>query len=378
MVKQHESRMIRGRNRLAAVCAITVLSVLAATLWPFDPFPSNQAHWLGGTNGIKFNSLGVVISQGPLRAGVSNPQQSCALEILLTPSSVTSSSTIANFYTTSNPGQFLLRQWMDGLLMSHDTVGVNDPVTRSTLYVDQAFQVGKILLLTIVSGPNGTTVYKNGSVAKTFPDFRIMPSELTGRIVIGTSAAEYHPWTGEIHGLAIYETGLTPEQVLEHYREWTDPAKTVSVDSRGTIAFYRFSERAGSEIHSMVASASNLYIPKHFSLPQKAMLTTPAKEFEPNWAYVKDLLQNIAGFIPLGFVFYLYLASMRRRGKAILYSILSAATLSFTIEVLQAYIPQRVSGTTDIITNSLGAAIGASLGQSRVASLFCKAIDCCW
>jgi VanZ family protein len=51
----------------------------------------------------------------------------------------------------------------------------------------------------------------------------------------------------------------------------------------------------------------------------------------------------------------------RLRSAAVLYATLVGASLSFTVEVLQFYIPRRMSGTTDIITNTLGAFLGAVL-----------------
>jgi glycopeptide antibiotics resistance protein len=92
-------------------------------------------------------------------------------------------------------------------------------------------------------------------------------------------------------------------------------------------------------------------------------LASPEKEFHATWGYVKDIVLNVAGFVPLGFVICAYLALSRNRCKAIVFTIFGAGMLSLAIEVLQAYIPRRVSGTTDIITNTLGATLGAALAR---------------
>jgi glycopeptide antibiotics resistance protein len=44
--------------------------------------------------------------------------------------------------------------------------------------------------------------------------------------------------------------------------------------------------------------------------------------------------------------------------------------LGITIEVLQAYIARRVSGTTGIITNTLGATLGAALARPSAVRRF--------
>jgi hypothetical protein len=352
----------RKKRRLGILCGITVTAILAATLWPFNPLPRNKVRWLTEANGITFDGAGLVISDEPLRTEEDRTQQACTLELLLRPAAMKSLYTILSFYTPNRPGQFLVRQWTDGLLVSHDVADDRNKIKRRKIDVDHAFEVGKILLVTIVSGPNGTTVYKNGRQAKFFRTFTISRNELSGQIVMGTSPVEYQPWLGEVRGLAIYSKGLTPAQVFEHYKAWTD-GSGVNPSEPDTVALYRFTERAGNKLHNAAHGGPDLEIPRNFTVPHKALLTSPVKEFQASWGYVKDILLNVGGFVPLGFVVCAYLALGRSRGKAIFFTIFAAGMLSIAIEVLQAYIPRRVSGTTDIITNTLGATLGAALAR---------------
>jgi VanZ family protein len=363
------------KNRLGIVCIVTILAVLTATLWPFNPFPRNRVRWLTDVNGIEFERPGVVVSKVPLQAAQSNPQQSCTVELLLRPADIRSSSTILAFYTPNNPEQLLVRQWRDGLLVSHDVVEASG-IRRRKLDVDHAFQAGKILLVTIVSGLNGTVVYSNGQEAHYFPRFIVSQSELAGQIVIGTSPVYYAPWAGQLLGLAVYSDELTPGQVFEHYEVWigrkVDPSYFDSSYFSEALAFYSFKEREGHKIHNAVVSGPDLEIPTVFSVPHKAMLSSPTKEFQANWEYVKDVLLNVAGFVPLGFLVCAYLMTTRGRGRSILYTVFATATLSFMIELLQAYIPLRVSGTTDIITNALGGALGSVLARPTAVRRFLR------
>jgi glycopeptide antibiotics resistance protein len=60
----------------------------------------------------------------------------------------------------------------------------------------------------------------------------------------------------------------------------------------------------------------------------------------------------------------MYLSWGQASRKTVLATIVLGAVFSLTIEVLQWYIPMRDSGTTDILTNTLGTALGAVLYRS--------------
>ena len=128
---------------------------------------------------------------------------------------------------------------------------------------------------------------------------------------------------------------------------------------------YAFEERAGNVVQNQVPGGTELKIPPHFEIPMKLVLTPPWKEITPPAIYAADLARNILGFLPLGMLFYLYFLRGHRRGRAAGLTILLGGMTSLLIEILQVFIPQRVSGMTDIITNTLGTCVGLWLLQPR-------------
>jgi VanZ family protein len=348
------------RKRTKSLCLVAVVAVLIATLWPFNPFPRNGVTWLRGTTGLRFEKAGLVVSNVPLRLAETG---SCSLELLLRPASTESAYTILAFYARTRTRQFMVRQWTDGLIVTHDATVDSDKTRTIKFDVDHVFRPGKLVLVTISSGPNGTAVYLDGQPAEAFAGFSISRSELSGEIVLGTSPVTYDPWPGELRGLAIYSKDLTPASAFQHYEQWTSPIRTPP-DLDGAIARYVFAEASGREVHNEVTSGPNLEMPVTFSVPHKSLLQSVAKEFSADWTYAIDLLQNIAGFVPLGLIVCAYFGWTRSRWKAILIATVTCGILSFVIEVLQYYIPRRGSGTTDIITNTAGAALGAVLTQA--------------
>ena len=97
-------------KRLGTLCVLVIVGVLFATLWPFNPFPSNRVSWMPNANGVVFGTHGVIVSKSPLTASATSAGESCSLELFLAPAETARSYTILNFYVSENPGQFRIRQ----------------------------------------------------------------------------------------------------------------------------------------------------------------------------------------------------------------------------------------------------------------------------
>lgn len=77
-----------------------------------------------------------------------------------------------------------------------------------------------------------------------------------------------------------------------------------------------------------------------------------------------DVIINLIGFIPLGFLMMSFLRAKFQAGTAgrlVLLAVSLCALVSFAIEVAQYFLPGRTSSVVDLAVNAAGALIGAWL-----------------
>ena len=345
---------------LAGICLLVLCGILVAGLWPFHA-PMNQVRWLSKENGLLFGRHGSIVSASPLKAQSGQGDNSCSLEIWLKPSRIDSGGTIfAFFLPESRVVPFALRQSRGGLvLLKHKSSGGS--VKKPGIYVGEVFNGLTPVLVTITSSEAGTATYADGMLLKSVPDFAISNRDLTGQIVIGSAPRTSYNWSGQVKGLAIYGRKLSATEVAEDFVDWTKGRQVDSAKNEGVVARYLFEEGSGNVVRNQVDPATDLLIPKRFFVLDQQFLERPWNEFRPGWHYWKDVAVNIVGFIPLGFFFCAYLRQVRKVEHPAALTIAFGFAVSLTIEVLQAFLPTRDSGMTDLITNTLGTALGAVL-----------------
>lgn len=77
-----------------------------------------------------------------------------------------------------------------------------------------------------------------------------------------------------------------------------------------------------------------------------------------------DVLSNVLGYMPLGFLLALSAMRSGRARFALRIAMLAASLLSFAMESLQVYLPDRVPSNLDLLLNIAGGAMGAGSAWS--------------
>ena len=348
------------------LCVLVLCGILVAGLVPFQR-PRNAVTWLPNENGLHFGKYGTIWSSRSFPAPSAQQEASCSLEMWLRPDVANASGTILAFYTPANPLQLTVHQYHTLLILQREER--DDARHTEVIGIKDALHSEKAAFITITSGPQKTLIYVDGRPIRTFPAFR-MANDCAGRLIFGTSPEVDNSWAGDLRGLAIYRRELTAAEVLQNFEAWTVRGRPVISGDENPLAVYMFDEHRGSVIHDSANGGINLNIPDRFSLVHEQFLKPFWREFKPTRSYLEDILVNIVGFIPLGVVFFAYWSAVRPMKHPVLATVALGLAVSLTIEVLQSFLPTRDSGTTDLITNTLGTYLGVRLSATSAASAF--------
>lgn len=343
--------------RIVEVLGGCILStILVAGLWPFHA-PKNHVEWMENQNGLGFARFGSILSLGVFPS-LPAPDPTGSLEMWLKPWSLGNTRTILSFEGSDHPGvPFSVLQFKDALMVYRYNVDAQGIPHTGSFAVNGVFR-DKSVLVTITLGKQDTSVYLDGILSKVSPSAGTSTNNLTGRLVLANSPSSSDNWPGVIRGLAIYDRQLSSAQVAQHYETWTKNLKPALAQDESPVALYLFNEGRGNVVRNEIDSATSLTIPERYFVLHPRFLSSPWREYHATWGYWEDVAVNIAGFIPLGAWALVYFSSVRPIKSPVLVAILMGFSISLMIEVLQAFLPTRSSGITDVITNTLGTVLG--------------------
>ena len=145
---------------------------------------------------------------------------------------------------------------------------------------DGVFHPPTSVLITITSGPGGSSAFVDGILAETYPALKLSLLDFSGQLVLGTSPVEDDTWTGQVRGLVLYGRELSSSEIARHPGAWAQGMDPAVAAREGALALYTFEERSGDLVHDRLARSSpDLYIPRTFQLPHKPLLRVWHSDF---------------------------------------------------------------------------------------------------
>jgi hypothetical protein len=354
--------------KLRIICITILIGILVTGLWPFNFFPKNKVSWLPDRNGLQFNGQGIIISSNPWLKDKKPlfPDNSISLELWLRPLMETKD--LPHFFTLYD-GQatdvFMIGQWRSHLVIRSR---VDNPAMgkRRKPYqemgLDSALMKNQEVFISITSGPEGSKLYLNGQCAQFYSLHKLLAGTGSGniRLILGNTATGHSGWTGSLLGMAIYDNVLTADQVSRNYQSLLLNDPLLMKRGADPIGLYDFSEKRGVIIHNRVEANDTLIIPEMFKPVKRRILDPPWRDFRLNSSFVWDVIVNIAGFVPLGFFFAIFVRrTMHLRSRRLYTRIATLGFgLSLAIELLQVYLPTRYSQLSDVFCNVTGTMLG--------------------
>jgi hypothetical protein len=364
--KRTVSRKGNRRALLSGLSLVILSGILFFGLRPKGFRFSNNVNWLTDKPGIRFGSYGMAytdLSNQKIKSDISEAS-GFSIEIAIKPEPFNQEGFkfILVFHDGSDRDQLLIGQYRSSLIIMNGDDYSNRRKTKR-VGVNQVFQSLKEILLSITTGEEGTNVYIDGLLIKRKRDLKLEISHggETLRLILGNSVYGNNFWRGDIFGLACYGHELTSEQVELHFDKWSKERKFSFAELENPFLLYFFDEKKGEMAIDHANGNHHLKIPKRIHILEKRILNLRWIGLELNKSFIKDLIINLVGFMPLGFILsatFIQFGGIFKK-RVILIPVVLCFTISLIIEVAQGWIPSRSSQFLDLMLNTSGALIGA-------------------
>jgi hypothetical protein len=349
--------------------AVIVVGYLIVGLWPFAFRPPNRVNWLAGRPGLHFEKCGDAYDPELLPASglstATNQFANFTLEIWAE-ADIEPNDNVYNLLTIHNdrlPSDFIICQWQRACILR---AAVEHPwPSRKVSEVDArvALTEAKPKFITIRGDGTGTDFFLDGLPEEHFPKYVLKPEALGGQLILGNDSSGKHPWSGSLFGLAIYHRALDVAEIAGHQALWTQGHARQLTNDTSLTALYLFDEGGGPRAEDLSGNHHHIIIPEIFQPVYREFLIPPWKDLSYDRPDYSDIAVNILGFIPFGFCFFLHRRFVRPNQPAANFVsvVLVGALVSLTIEIIQAWLPNRTSSMTDLLTNVVGTWLGAVL-----------------
>jgi len=329
---------------------------------------ANEVTWLDDRDGIRFDRNGIVYAKNvslPVRRNAANAH---ALTIALALKPLAENNDghfrlLLLLHGGDDAEQLIVGQWRSWLVImngdDYDAKRRRARISVDTLAPPQEHFV------TITSGDNGTAVFIDGQRVKSNRDLHLRIPRAGKKIalVLGNSIYGRHPWAGEIYGLAYYDYVRSATDIGQDFQSWDREHSFAFARPLDPAGLYVFDEGQGPRVVDHAKGKQDLTIPAQMTILTKEVLAPAFGNTEYNLSLVQDMVINITGFIPMGFLLSTLLWHMHGRpvARRLLIAMLVCGVISLTIEIAQAWIPSRSSQMLDFILNTLGAGAGVIL-----------------
>jgi hypothetical protein len=352
---------------LIGLSVAVLIGILFFGLRPKDFNFSNDVTWITGQPGIRFSGYGMAYTDPikELTKEDDSGKNGFSVEIALKPASYHKDgfNFILALHNGKDSNQLLVGQWHSSIIIMNGD-DYNHRRRTKRIAVELTAVPPTTRFLTITTGKDGTSIYLDGRLNRTKRDLTLkIPDGGNSRLLLGNSVYGKHSWEGDVYGLAFYRNTLTDQDVAMHFDNWAKYGNFLFVMKYKPFVVYLFNEKGGKRAFDHAGEKYDLEIPSRMQILDKNVLSLTWNRLNFDSRFIRDIIINLIGFIPLGFflnaTFVKAGGSFKRHG--VLITIVLCFTVSLSIETLQAWMPSRSSDCLDLVLNTLGALLGVMI-----------------